>query len=140
MDADSPSKRIPERMVQVFESAELILYAIVGVLLIVIALVALVAEIGDVASYFVTDSPIIGLSFLFAAIIALELLMTVIGYMKTKKISLGLLLGAGLTAMVRKIIILGYQEFALQDFVLVLAATIILVVALYFVGDKTIHT
>ena len=127
-------------MVQVFESAELILYAIVGVLLIVIALVALAAEMGDLVSYFVNDSPIIGLSFLFAAIIALELLMTVIGYMKTKKISLGLLLGAGLTAMVRKIIILGYSEVAWQDFVLVLAATIILVVALYFVGDKTIHT
>ena len=127
-------------MVQVFESAELILYAIVGVLLIVIALVALAAETGDLVSYFVNDSPIIGLSFLFAAIIALELLMTVIGYMKTKKISLGLLLGAGLTAMVRKIIILGYSEVAWQDFALVLAATIILVVALYFVGDKTIHT
>jgi len=140
MDADSPPKRIPERMVQVFESAELILYAIVGVLLIVIALVALVAEMGDLVSFFVTDSPIVGLSFLFAAIIALELLMTVIGYMKTKKISLGLLLGAGLTAMVRKIIILGYSEVAWQDFTLVLAATIILVVALYFVGDKTIHT
>ena len=127
-------------MVQVFEYAELILYAIVGVLLIVIAVVALVAEMDHVVSYFQNDSPIIGLSYLFAAIIVLELLMTVIGYMKTKSINLGLLLGAGLTAMVREIIAFGYQSVTMQDFVLVLAATVVLVGALYFVGDKTIHT
>ncbi len=127
-------------MVKVFESFELLLYGIVGVLLIVIAFVAIVSEMDDVVTYFLTDSPIIGLSFIFAAIIVLELLMTVIGYMKTKSISLGLLLGAGLTAMVRKIIGFGYLHVETQDFVLVLAATVVLVVALYFVGEKTIHT
>ena len=127
-------------MVKVFENVELLLYGIVGVLLIVIALVAIVSEMDDIVTYFLTDSPIIGLNFLFAAIIVLELLMTVIGYMKTKSISLGLLLGAGLTAMVRKIIGFGYQHVETQDFVLVLAATVVLVVAIYFVGEKTIHT
>ena len=66
--------------------------------------------------------------------------MTVVGYMKTKSISLGLLLGAALTAMVRKIIAFGYQPVSVQDFELALVATGILVVALYFVSDKTIHT
>jgi uncharacterized membrane protein (DUF373 family) len=89
--------------VGVFERAELILYGAVGVLLVVIAVIALVAEVDNIVTYFVTDSPIIGLTDLFAAIIILELLMTVVGYMKTKSISLGLLLGAALTAMVRKI-------------------------------------
>jgi len=41
--------------------------------------VALAAEVEGIASYFVTDSPIIGLNDLFAAIIVLELLMTVMG-------------------------------------------------------------
>ena len=127
-------------MVKVFESAELILYGAVGVLLVVIAVVTLAAEVEGIASYFVTDSPIIGLNDLFAAIIVLELLMTVIGYMKTKSISLGLLLGAALTAMVRKIIAFGYQQIDAQSFALALVAIAILVAALYFVSDKTIHT
>ena len=127
-------------MVGVFERAELILYGAVGVLLVVIAVIALVAEGDNIVTYFVTDSPIIGLTDLFAAIIILELLMTVVGYMKTKSISLGLLLGAALTAMVRKIITFGYQPVSVQDFELALVATGILVVALYFVSDKTIHT
>jgi uncharacterized membrane protein (DUF373 family) len=109
-------------------------------LLVVIALVALIGEIENIVSYFIADSPIIALSELLAAVIALELLMTVVGYMKTKTISLGLLLAAGLTAMIRKIIIFGYQPIDVQDFAVIVFATAVLVAALYFVGDKTIHT
>ena len=62
--------------------------------------------------------------------------MTVVGYMKTKSINLGLLIGAGLTAMIRKIITVGYEPFAFQDFVLVLLTTVILIAAIAFVGGK----
>ena len=140
MDAEPPQRRATERMVQVFESVELILYGAVGVLLVVIALVALAGEVDNIVSYFVTDTPIIGLNLLIAAVIALELLMTVVGYMKTRSINLGLLLGAGLTAMIRDIIVFGYQPTDLQDFAVILVATAVLVAALYFVGDRTIHT
>ena len=75
MDVEPPPQRkVNEMMVKVFESFELLLYGIVGVLLIVIAFVAIVSEMDDVVTYFLTDSPIIGLSFIFAAIIVLELL------------------------------------------------------------------
>jgi uncharacterized membrane protein (DUF373 family) len=140
MAAEPLEKRVPQRVVKFFENAELILYGAVGVLLVVIAIIALAAEVEHISNYFVTDSPIIGLTDLFAAIIVLELLMTVVGYMKTKSISLGLLLGAALTAMVRKIIAFGYQPVDMQSFELALVATAILVVALYFVSDKKIHT
>jgi len=59
--------------------------------------------------------------------------------MKTKSISLGLL-GAALTAMVRKIITFGYQPIDASSVALALVATAILAAALYFVSDKTIHT
>lgn len=140
MDAEPPQRRAPERTVQIFESVELILYGAVGVMLVVIAVVALAGEVDNIVSYFVTDTPIIGLNSLLAAVIALELLMTVVGYMKTRSISLGLLLGAALTAMVRDIIVFGYQPTDLQDFAVILLATAVLVAALYFIGEKTIHT
>jgi len=140
MDAEPPQRKALERMVQVFESVELILYGAVGVLLVVIALVALAGEVDNIVSYFVNDTPIIGLNLLIAAIIALELLMIVVGYMKTRSINLGLLVGAGLTAMIRDIIVFGYQPTDLQDFAIILLATAVLVAALYFVGDRTIHT
>ncbi|MFZ0011538.1 MAG: hypothetical protein WAL97_06500 [Halobacteriota archaeon] len=55
MDAEPPQRKAHERMVQVFESVELILYAAVGVLLVVIALVALA---GESATSSATSSPI----------------------------------------------------------------------------------
>ena len=116
------------------------LAAIIAVFLIVVALISLFGEVGNISSYLANDTPILGLKELFATIIVLELLMTVVGYMKTKSINLGLLIGAGLTAMIRKIITVGYEPLAFQDFVLVLLATVILVAAIVFVGDKTIHT
>ena len=45
MVAEPLEKRAPRRMVQFFEHAELILYGAVGILLVVIALIALVAEV-----------------------------------------------------------------------------------------------
>jgi uncharacterized membrane protein (DUF373 family) len=127
-------------MITFFESAELVLYGAVGLLLIVIALMALYVEVDSISSYLATETPILGLKGLFAMIIILELLMTIVGYMKTKSINLGLLLGAGLTAMIRKIISMGYEAFTVQDIAFILIATVILVAGIAFVGDKTIHT
>jgi hypothetical protein len=42
--------------------------------------------------------------------------------------------------MIRDIIVFGYQPTDLQDFAVILVATAVLVAALYFVGDRTIHT
>ncbi|MGZ4907025.1 MAG: hypothetical protein ACXV5T_09935 [Halobacteriota archaeon] len=39
--------------------------------------------------------------------------------MKNRSINLGLLLGAGLTAMIRKIITVGYTPLVMQEFALV---------------------
>jgi uncharacterized membrane protein (DUF373 family) len=147
MDTGSRFGKAHGNMITFFETVELALYGAVGLLLIVVALISLFGELGTISSYLANNTPILanntpilGLKELFATIIALELLMTVVGYMKTKSINLGLLIGAGLTAMIRKIITVGYEPLAFQDFVLVLLATVILVAAIVFVGDKTIHT
>jgi len=140
MDTGSRIGKAHGNMITFFETVELALYGAVGLFLIIVALISLFGELGSISSYLANDTPILGLKELFATIIVLELLMTVVGYMKTRSINLGLLIGAGLTAMIRKIITVGYEPLVFQDFVLVLLATIILVAAIMFVGDKTIHT
>jgi len=127
------------RIVLLFEASELVLYSAVAVLLIVIAIISLVVEVSNITTYVVSASPILGLQELFVTIIVLELLMTVVGYMKRRSINLGLLLGVGLTAMIRKIITVGYSSTNYQEFALVLLATAILVAAIIFVGDRTVQ-
>jgi uncharacterized membrane protein (DUF373 family) len=127
------------RLVRVFEASELVLYSAVAVLLIVIAIISLVVEVSNISTYVTSASPILGLQELFVTIIVLELLMTVVGYIKRRSINLGLLLGVGLTAMIRKIITVGYSSTNNQEFALVLLATAILVAAIIFVGDRTVQ-
>ncbi|HEX7515298.1 MAG TPA: phosphate-starvation-inducible PsiE family protein [archaeon] len=126
------------RIVRIFEASELVLYSAVAVFLIVIAIISLLDELLSIGNYLTASSTILGLEELFVTIIVLELLMTVIGYMKTRSINLGLLLGVGLTAMIRKIITVGYSSTNNQEFALVLVATAILVAAIIFVGNRTI--
>jgi uncharacterized membrane protein (DUF373 family) len=140
MDTGPRYAKARGNMITFFEIVELALYGAVGLLLIVVALISLFGEVETISSYIANNTPILGLQELFATIIILELLMTVVGYMKTRAISLGLLIGAGLTAMIRKIITIGYEPFVWQDVALVLLATVILVAAIVFVGDKTIKT
>ena len=125
------------RIVRLFEASEIVLYGAVAVLLIIIAIMSLLGEVANFTLP-VENSAILGLQDLFTTIIILELLMTVVGYIKRKSINLGLLLGVGLTAMIRKIITVGYSSLSYQEFALVLLATAILVAAIIFVGDRTI--
>ncbi len=126
------------RIVQIFEASELVLYSAVAFLLIVIAVISLLVEVSNIGNYLTSASPILVLEELFLTIIILELLMTVVGYMKRRAINLALLLGVGLTAMIRKIITVGFSSTNYQEFALVLIATAILVAAIIFVGDRTI--
>jgi uncharacterized membrane protein (DUF373 family) len=143
--ANEPSKVVTEppkgykRIVRIFEASELVLYSAVAVLLVVIAIISLLDEVENITTYLAGASTLLGLQELFATIIILELLMTVVGYMKRRSINLALLLGAGLTAMIRKIITVGYASISYQEFALVLLATAILVAAIIFVGDRTIR-
>lgn len=127
------------RIVRVFEASELVLYSAVAVLLVVIAVLSLFFAVQNIANYFADNTAIHGIQQLFNTIIVLELLMTVVGYMKRKSINLALLLGVGLTAMIRQIIIAGVAPLAPQEFALVLLATAILVAAIIFVGDRTVQ-
>ncbi len=127
------------RVMRTFEIAEVVLYAVVAVFLVIIAVISLINVAANLVNYVVTNTPILGLQELFLTIIILELLMTVVGYMRNRSINLGLLLGAGLTAMIRKVITEGYLPLQLQEFALVLAAIGIFVAAIIFIGDRTVH-
>ncbi len=127
------------RVMRTFEIAEVVLYAVVAVFLVIIAVISLINVASNLVNYVVTNTPILGLQELFLTIIVLELLMTVVGYMRNRSINLALLLGAGLTAMIRTVITEGYLPLQLQEFALVLVAIGIFVAAIIFIGDRTVH-
>jgi uncharacterized membrane protein (DUF373 family) len=77
---------------------------LIGLFLIIIAMLSLVAVSQDLTARlpFASNAALIALQDIFTTIIVAELLMTVLGYLKSRTIDLRLILGAGLTTMVRR--------------------------------------
>jgi uncharacterized membrane protein (DUF373 family) len=68
----------------------------------------------------------------FVTIIVAELLVTVVGYIKHRTVNLKLILGAGITIMVRKLLAIGVEPIAFEELVIVLIAIVILTRGMQF--------
>lgn len=126
-------------IVAIFERIELLIYGLIGALLVAIALLSVVVVSRDMITTPSLSSALSGLNGLFITIIVAELLVTVIGYMKHRTVNLRLILGAGITAMVRRLLVLGVEPIAFEELVIVLAAIVILIGGMRFISDINIE-
>ena len=85
------------------------------------------------------SSALSALNGLFITIIVAELLVTVISYMKHRTVNIRLILGAGITAMVRRLLVIGVEPIAFEELVIVLAAIVILIGGMRFISDINIE-
>jgi uncharacterized membrane protein (DUF373 family) len=126
-------------IVAIFERIELLIYGLIGVLLIVIALLSVIVVSRDMITTLSLSSALHALNGLFITIIVAELLVTVVGYMKHRTVNLRLILGAGITAMVRRLLVIGVEPIAFEELVIVLAAIVILIGGMRFISDVIVE-
>ena len=126
-------------IVAIFERIELLIYGLIGALLVAIALVSVAVVSRDMITTPSLGSALSALNGLFITIIVAELLVTVIGYMKHRTVNLRLILGAGITAMVRRLLVLGVEPIAFEELVIVLAAIVVLISGMRFISDINIE-
>ena len=134
-----PENTSDKAIVAIFERIELMIYGLIGVLLVVIALLSVIAVFRDIITTPSLISALQALNDLFITIIVAELLVTVVGYMKHRTVNLKLILGAGITAMVRRLLVLGVEPIAFEELVIVLAAIVILIGGMRFISDINIE-
>ena len=127
-------------MVAIFERVELLIYGLIGALLVAIALLSVAAVVKDVVTTPSLGASLLALNDVFVTIIVAELLVTVIGYMKHRTVNLKLILGAGITAMVRRLLVIGVEPIAFEELVIVLLAIVILIGGMRFISDINIET
>jgi uncharacterized membrane protein (DUF373 family) len=125
--------------VAIFERIELLIYGLIGALLVAIALVSAAVVSRDMITTPSLDSALSALNGLFITIIVAELLVTVIDYMKHRTVNLRLILGAGITAMVRRLLVLGVEPIAFEEQVIVLAAIVVLIGGMRYLSDISIE-
>lgn len=77
---------------------------------------------------------------LLVTIILIEILETVTVYFKTKSLLVRPILIAGLTAMIRKVLIFGVDTTRPEEVVLTLAAIVVLTFSIIFIGKEEIQS
>ena len=134
-----PENKSDKAVVAIFERIELLIYGLIGVLLVVIALSSVIVVSRDVITTPDLNSALHALNDLFITIIVAELLVTVVGYMKHRTVNLRLILGAGITAMVRRLLVIGVEPIAFEELIVVLFAIVVLIGGMRFISDVIVE-
>ncbi len=126
------------------DKVESAVYLLVSVFLVLLALMTLFIVGKDMSQFltgtFSLDTLVLALNDLLVTLIIAELIQTVVVYFKSHQLELKLILGAGLTAMIRRVLVFGveknitWEEMAITAFLI-----LVITAAIYLVGEKKVR-
>ncbi len=120
-----------ETVVGILEKMQSGIYLLVAIFLIIMALVAMFVVGRDIFNFvtgsLVLDDLVKALQDLLAVLIIAELIQTVVVYFKSHQLDLKLILAAGLTAMIRRILVFGAEKGVDTTEMIVIAALIAII-------------
>ncbi len=118
-------------------------YLLVSIFLVLLALMTLFIVGKDMATFvyspFSLENLVLALNDLLVTLIIAELIQTVVVYFKSHQLELKLILAAGLTAMIRRVLVFGveknitWEEMAITAFLI-----IVITVAIYLIGERKV--
>jgi uncharacterized membrane protein (DUF373 family) len=107
-------KDISETVISALEKMQSAIYLLVSIFLIVMALIAMLIVCRDIFTFITgslqLDDLVVALQDLLTVLIITELIQTVVVYFKSHQLDLKLILAAGLTAMIRRILVFGAEK------------------------------
>ena len=139
-----PSPQSYDNIIAGFLSkVESVVYLLVSIFLVLLALMTFFIVGRDMANFmsspFSLETLVLALNDLLVTLIIAELIQTVVIYFKSHQLELKLILAAGLTAMIRRVLVFGveknitWEEMAITAFLI-----IVITVAIYLVGEKKV--
>lgn len=140
MNHHSHSGPMMKRVLGIISRCTLLIYALIALLLIVIAFLTFLDAVYLILHLFSEPDLISGimdvLHVLLLTIIVVEVLETVIGYLRTSRIMVRPILIAGLTAMVRKVLILTAEDIQATEMIWIIGMIAVLTLAIYVAGKS----
>lgn len=130
-----------ERSLELLQSA---IYVLVAIFLVIIAFLTFFVVGVDLFEY--VSEPLkvymlhTALNDLLLALILAELIQTVNVYVQKHELSLKLLLAAGLTALIRRVLVFGVEKIPWEEMLVTAVLIIVLVTAIILIGDRKIIT
>ncbi|TAJ44911.1 phosphate-starvation-inducible PsiE family protein [Methanofollis fontis] len=139
---DGPDDNIPQMRwaIDAIVRVNNIIYLCIAVVLVLLAVVSLYDVLLQFLDVLVgrtlTDNVLQVLHALLVTIIIIEILETVIAYFRTSRLQVRPILIAGMTAMVRKVLIYGLEPTDIIDVMGTVAVIAVLTAAVYLVGKE----
>lgn len=129
-----------KRTTEFISRCTLVIYALIAILLIIIAFLSFFDTLYLMLHLFSHTNYVLGLKevlhTLLLTIIIVEVLETVIGYLRTNRIMVRPILIAGITAMVRKVLILTTDDFHTIEMLWIIGIIAVLTGAIYVAGKS----
>jgi uncharacterized membrane protein (DUF373 family) len=109
-----PLRDMSETVISALEKMQSAIYLLVSIFLIIMALIVMLIVGKDIITFITgslkLDDLIVALQDLLTVLIIAELIQTVVVYFKSHQLDLKLILAAGLTAMIRRILVFGAEK------------------------------
>ncbi len=120
---------------------ESVVYLLVSIFLVLLALMTLFIVGKDMTDFmyrpFNLEALVLALNDLLVTLIIAELIQTVVVYFKSHQLELRLILAAGLTAMIRRVLVFGVEKTITWEEMAITALLILVITAaIYLVGEK----
>jgi uncharacterized membrane protein (DUF373 family) len=133
---------VDHKVVDLLSIMESAVYLLVSVFLVAMALLTLY-QVGMDLTGFVfptatTDDILPAIRDLMTTLIMVELIQTVIVYLKSHKLDIRLVLSAGLTAMIRRVLISGIEGISPTDMAVTALLMFALIIAIALAGERKI--
>ncbi len=128
-------------IVGVLDKAEAAIYLLVALFLGIMALMTFFLVARDLSQFVTGQSTLdvidVALNSLLVTLIIAALIQTVIVYIKIHTLDLRLILGVGLTAMIRRVLVFGVEKTVTWEQMAVTALLIlVIIIGIYLVGEK----
>ncbi len=125
------------------DKVESAVYLLVSIFLVILALMTLFIVGKDMARFvfepFSLDTLVLALNDLLVTLIIAELIQTVVVYFKSHQLELKLILAAGMTAMIRRVLVFGVEKnITWEEMAITALLILIITVAIYLVGEKKV--
>jgi uncharacterized membrane protein (DUF373 family) len=134
------STRTLSLLIAAISNVTMVIYLAIAVVLTLLALLSLydvAILIFDIFSmHDVTGGILLVLHALLVTIIIIEVLETVTAYFRTSRLLITPILIAGLTAMVRRVLMFGVEHTEVDEMIVTLAAIIVLTAAVIYIGRQ----
>lgn len=135
-----PLRDTSETIVGILEKLQSAVYLLVSIFLVVMALMAMFIVGRDLLTFATgalkLDDLVVALQDLLTVLILAELIQTVVVYFKRHELDLKLILAAGLTAMIRRILVFGVEKGIDPMEMVVIAALIVIIAVAIVVIDR----